>query len=94
VLFFEADAGRRQIGGVDQPDRQFPPGIALDQRRQQILVDLPQSRHAETGSEFVQHAYVGHSALSAQPGKLSPSRLFRQQGHQEIHRMHRREQAQ
>ena len=94
LLFFEADARRRQVGGIDQPDRCFPPGIGLDQRLEQVLVDPPQSRHTQAGPELVQHAHARHLALAAQTGELPPRALLRQHFHQEVQGMDGREQAQ
>ena len=94
MLFFEADARRRQIGGIDQSDRSFPPAIGLDQRLEQVLVDPPQSRHTQAGSELVQHAHARHLVLAAQTSKLPPRTLLRQHFHQEVQGMDGREQAQ
>jgi hypothetical protein len=81
VLFFEAHAGCGQVGGIDQPDRPFPPGIRLDQWIEQMLVDAPQSRDAQPCPELVQHAHAGHLALAAQTGKFPPGALLRQHLH-------------
>jgi hypothetical protein len=59
-----------------------------------MLIDLPQPGDADTRSELVQHAHIGYPALAAQIGKLSPRTLLGQHFHQQIQRMHRREQAQ
>jgi len=42
----------------------------------------------------VHHPHVGHTALTAQIGKLSPRTLLRQHFDQQVHGMNRREQAQ
>ena len=59
-----------------------------------MLIDLPQSCDPHTRPELVQHAHIGHSALAAQAGKLSPRTLLRQHFHQKIQGMNGREQAQ
>ena len=51
-----------------------------------MLVDSPQSRHAHATSKLVHHPHIGHSALATQIRELSLD--------QQVHRMHRREQAQ
>ena len=94
MLFFEAHASGGQIGGVDQSDRTLPPGVRLDQRLEQMLVDAPQSGDAQATAELVQHAHAGHLALAAQAGKLSPGPLLRQPFDQKVQRMDRREQTQ
>lgn len=94
MLFFEAHAGRGQVGGVDQSDRAFPPGIGLNQRREQMLIDAPQSRHTQAVPELVQHAHARHLALAAQLRKLPPGALLRQHFDQEVQRMDRGEQTQ
>ena len=93
MLFFEAHAGGRQIGGVDQPDRTFSPGVRLDQRLEQMLIDPPQSGDAQARPEFVQDAHAGHLALAAQAGKLSPGALLGQHFDQQIEGMDWREQS-
>jgi hypothetical protein len=94
VFFFEADTGGGQIGGINQSHRPRLPEIALDQRLEQMLVDAAQPGHAHAGAELVHHPHVGHPALAAQAGELSPRALFRQHLDQQIHGMHRGEQAQ
>jgi hypothetical protein len=94
VLFFEADAGRGQIRGVNQPDRQIPPGIGLDQRLKQMLVNPAQAHHAQASPELMQDPHPGHMALPAQPGKLTPSPLLRQHFDQEVQGVDRGEQTQ
>lgn len=94
MLFFEATTGGGQIGGVNQPHRTRPPRIVIDQRFQQMLINLPQSRDPQTRPELMQHAHVRHSVLAAQTRKSSPVALLRQQFHQKVQRMDRREQAQ
>jgi hypothetical protein len=42
----------------------------------------------------VHHPHVGHTALTAQAGKLSPRALLRQHFDEQVHGMHWREQAQ
>jgi hypothetical protein len=84
VLFFEADTGGGQIGGIDQPDRPRLPGIRGDQRREQVLVDPPQPAHAGAGAERVQHPHVGHPALAPQPGEFSPRALLGQHFDQQV----------
>jgi hypothetical protein len=59
-----------------------------------MLVDPPQSRHAHAAAEQVHHPHVGHPALTAQTGELSPRALLRQHFDQQVHGMHRGEQAQ
>jgi hypothetical protein len=59
-----------------------------------MLVDLPQSGHAHAAAELVQDAHTGHLRLATQTGELSPRALLRQHLDQQIHRMHRRKQAQ
>jgi hypothetical protein len=94
VLFFEAGTGRGQIGGIDQSDRPRLPTIGGDQRREQMFIDPPQPGHAHAAAELVQDAHAGHLGLAAQPSKGSPRALLRQQLDQQVHRMHRRQQAQ
>jgi hypothetical protein len=84
VLFFEADTGGGQIGGIDQSDRPRLPDIRGDQRREQVLVDPPQPAHADAGAERVQHPHVGHPVLALQLGKLSPGTLLGQQFDQQV----------
>lgn len=57
-------------------------------------VDPPQPGHPHALSELVQDAHSGHLGLAAQPGKLPPRALFRQEFDQQVYRMHRRQQAQ
>jgi len=59
-----------------------------------MRVDPPQTRHAHPSAKFVQHAHPGHLGLAAQTGELSPVALLRQQLDQQVHRMHRGQQAQ
>jgi len=59
-----------------------------------MLVDPPQPGHTHAAPELVQHPHVGHSALATQTGELSPRPLLRQHFDQQVHGMHRREQAQ
>ena len=66
----------------------------LDQGLEQMLIDLPQSCDPQTRPKLVQHAHVGDSALATQTRKLSPRVLLRQHFHQQVQRMHGREQAQ
>jgi hypothetical protein len=94
VLFFEADTGGGQIGGINQSYRPRLPGISGEQWRKQVLVDSAQARHAHATPELVHHPHVGHPALATQPGEFSPRALFRQQFDQQVHGMHRREQTQ
>jgi hypothetical protein len=94
VLFFEADTGGGQVGGIHESHRPRLPEIAGEQRREQMLVDPPQPGHAHAAAEFVQDAHAGHLGLAAQAGKLSPRALLRQQLDQQVHRMHRRQQTQ
>jgi hypothetical protein len=94
VLFFEADTGRGQIGGIDQPHRPWLPEIGGEQRREQMLVDPPQTGHPHAAAELVQDAHAGHLDLAAQTGELSPGALLRQQLDQQVHRMHRCQQTQ
>jgi hypothetical protein len=94
VLFFEADTGGGQIRGIHQSHRPRLPSIGSDQRGQQLLVDPPQSRHAHAAAEQVHHPHVGHPALAAQAGELAPRALLRQHFDQQVHGMHRGEQAQ
>ena len=84
MLFFEAHAGGGQVRGIDQSDRPFPPGIRLNQRLEQILVDAPQSCDAQPCPELVQRAHAGHLALAPQLRKLPPSTLLRQHFDKEV----------
>jgi len=59
-----------------------------------MLVDSPQPSHPYAAAEFVQDPHAGHLGLPAQTGELSPRVLLRQQLDQQVHRMHRRQQAQ
>jgi hypothetical protein len=59
-----------------------------------VLVDPPQSRHAHSAAEQVHHPHVRHPALAAQAGELAPRALLRQHFDQQVHGMHRGEQAQ
>jgi hypothetical protein len=59
-----------------------------------MLVNPPQSRHAHAAAEQVHHPHVGHSALAAQAGEFAPRALLRQHFDQQVHGMHRGEQAQ
>jgi hypothetical protein len=61
---------------------------------EQVLIDAPQSRHAQPCPELVQHAHAGHLVLVAQTGKLPPSALLWQHLHQQIQGMDRSEQTQ
>jgi hypothetical protein len=94
VLFFEAATGSGKIGGVDQSHRPRLPEIGGEQRREQMLVDPPQSGHPHAAAELVQDAHAGHLSLAAQTGELSPGALLRQQLDQQVHPMHRCQQAQ
>jgi hypothetical protein len=79
VLFFEADTGGGQIGGINQSHRPWLPGIIGQQRREQVLVDPAQSRHTHATPKLVHHPHVGHPALATQLGEFSPRALLRQQ---------------
>jgi len=70
------------------------PEIAGEQGFEQLRVDPPQPGHSHAPPELMQHAYAGHLGSAAQTGELSPGALLRQQFDQQIHRMHRRQQAQ
>ena len=94
VLFFEAHAGRGQIGGVDQADRTLLPPILIDHGLEQLRMDATQAGDAQAGPELVQAAHPGHLSLAAQAGELSPGALLRQHLDQEIQGMNRREQTQ
>lgn len=94
MFFFEADTGGRQIGGIHQSHRPRLPEIVGEQRCEQMRVDPPQSRHAHAAAKLVQHPHVGHPALAAQAGKLSPRTLLWQHFDQQVHGMDWREQAQ
>jgi hypothetical protein len=59
-----------------------------------MLVDPPQPRHADASAELVHHPHVGHPALAAQAGELSPCALLWQHFEQQVHGMDWREQAQ
>jgi hypothetical protein len=59
-----------------------------------MRVDPPQPRHSRASAKLVQDAHAGHLSLTPQTGELSPGALLRQQLDQQVHRMHRREQAQ
>jgi hypothetical protein len=85
VLFFEADTGGWQIGGIDQSHRPRLPKIASEQRRKQMRVDPPPPGHAYATAKFVQDAHAGHLGLAAQSGKLSPRTMLRQQLDQQVH---------
>lgn len=94
MLFFEADTGGGQIRGVNQAHRPGLPKIAGEQRRQHLLVDASQARHAHTSTERVHHPHVGHATLTAQTSKLSPRALLRQHFDQQVNGVNRREQGQ
>jgi hypothetical protein len=70
------------------------PEIAGQQRREQMLVDPPQTGHSRASAKLVQDAHARHLSLTPQTGELSPGALLRQQLDQQVHRMHRRQQAQ
>jgi hypothetical protein len=70
------------------------PGILIDDRLEQMLVDPPQPSHAHTGPKLVPPPHPGHLALATQARKLSPSALLGQHLHQQIHRMHGGKQTQ
>jgi len=59
-----------------------------------MLIDSAQSRHAHATPELMHHPHVGHPALATQSGELPPRALLRQHFDQQVHGMHRREQAQ
>jgi hypothetical protein len=59
-----------------------------------MLVDPPQSRHAHAAAQVMHHPHVGHPALAAQTSELAPGALLRQHFDQQVHGMHRGEQAQ
>ena len=59
-----------------------------------MLVDPPQPAHVHAAAELVQDPYAGHLGLTTQTGKLSPGALLRQHFDQQVHGMHRGEQAQ
>ena len=59
-----------------------------------MLIDPPQSRHAHAATKLVHHPHVGHPALAAQAGKLSPRTLLWQHFDQQIYGMDWRAQAQ
>ena len=94
MLFFEPPAGGGQIRGVDQSDRAFPPGIRLHQWLEQMLVDPPQSGHAQPRPKLVQHPHIGHPVLAAQVREAPPRPLLRQHFDQQVQGMNRREQTQ
>jgi hypothetical protein len=87
VLFFEADAGGGQVGGTDQPDGAFPPGIGLDEGLNQMLVDPTQSPNSQAGPELVQHTHPGHLGLATQAGKPPPRKLLGQHFDQQVQGM-------
>jgi hypothetical protein len=60
MLFFETVAGGLQIGGVHQRHGMGPSGRVFDQRHAELVVDLAQTAHAQTGSELVEHAHIGN----------------------------------
>jgi hypothetical protein len=60
-LFFDADAGGLQIGGIHQREGMGPRGGPLDQRGAQTVVDLPKAASAQAGAELVEHEGVGNS---------------------------------
>ena len=53
-----------------------------------MLVNPPQSSHAQARPKLVPHSYPGHLTLATQSCKLAPRALFRQHFHQQIDRMH------
>lgn len=59
-----------------------------------MLVDPPQSGHAQPGAKLMQHPHIRHPVLAAEAREGSPSPLLRQQLDQQVQGMHRREQAQ
>ena len=92
--FFEAHTGGRQIRGVDQSDRTFPPGIRLHQRLEQMPVDPAKPGHPQSRPKLVQHPHVRHPALTAPTREGSPPSLLRQHFDQQVQGVNRREQAQ
>ena len=77
MLFFEADTGGGQIGGINPSHRPRLPGIGGEQRPEQMLVDSAQSGHADATPKLVHPPNAGHPALATQLGEFSPRALFR-----------------
>ena len=94
MLFFEAHAGRRKIGGSHQPRRPRLPEIAGQQRFEQMLVDPPQAGHSHAPAKLMQHPHIRPRVLARHAGKLSPIPLLGQHFDQQVHRMHWRKQTQ
>jgi hypothetical protein len=94
VLFFKPRASGWQIGRVDQGECRSGRIQILDQRVQQMTVDLPQTAHPDFFTEGVHHAHVGQLGQVAQPGKTPPSFLFGEQAHEQIEGMHRSDEGQ
>lgn len=82
MLFFEAAAGRRQIGRIHQSNRVRLHALAAEQALQQVLIDLAQAADPYLPPEFVQHSRAG--PMTAQAGKPTPGGLFGQLRHQKI----------
>lgn len=59
-----------------------------------MLVDPPQSGHAQPRPKLVQHPHIGHAVLAAQARESPPRPLLRQHFDQQVQGMHRREQTQ
>jgi hypothetical protein len=59
-----------------------------------MVVDAAQSAHAHAAAEFVQDTHARHLGLTAQTGKLSPPALLGKHPDQQVHGMHRGQQAQ
>jgi hypothetical protein len=92
VFFFEAAAGRRQIGRVHQRDHVRLHPLATEQALQQMLIDPAQSAHANLLPKLVQHSRP--RPMSAQPAETTPNGLFGQLDHHQIERMRRSQQGQ
>jgi hypothetical protein len=85
VLFFEAAAGRRQIGRVHQRDRVWLHALTAEQALQQMLIDPAQPAHADLLPKLMQHSHP--QPLPAQSAESAPSGLFGQLGRHQIERM-------
>jgi len=86
-LFFEAAAGGGQIRRIHQRHGVRLQPLPVQQPLQQMLIDPPQSAHADLLAKLMQHPR--RRRLPAQPGEPPPHGLLRQLRHQQVQRMGR-----
>lgn len=85
--------GGGEIGRVDDGDGFAGRVPRSQQRPEQVVIDRAEFHRIQAITKLMQHLGIRQDAFVGQPGKISPGAVFGQELHEQVERMHRRQEV-